>query len=149
MRPTRKLKHEDARPPEPQPDPTGTETVLVVEDDPSVRQAIRKGLERFGYTVLEAPNGDAALSISRHTSSPPDVVLADMIMPGMSGADLVKTLQHETGGRAPRVLMMSGYSADVVQRRATPDDACPLIHKPFGPRELATRMREILDGTRA
>jgi DNA-binding response OmpR family regulator len=126
-----------------QADVTGDETVLVVEDDASVRRAIRRGLESYGYTVLSASNGTEALSLSSRIPIPPDLLLTDVVMPDMSGKSLVDTLRHE--GRMPKLLMMSGYSDEALETRCTPSEGCPLIRKPFGPRELAARMREILD----
>jgi two-component system cell cycle sensor histidine kinase/response regulator CckA len=123
---------------------TGNEVVLVVEDDQAVRQTVREALELYGYTVYEASDGAEALHISELFSGPPDLLLTDLVMPEVSGRELIEGLRNE--GRLPKVLMMSGYTDDeVIRRRAKPSEGYPFIKKPFTHQELARKVRETLD----
>lgn len=123
---------------------TGNEVVLVVEDDQAVRQTVREALELYGYTVYEASDGAEALHISELFSGPPDLLLTDLVMPEVSGRELIEGLRNE--GRLPKVLMMSGYTDDeVIRRRAKPTEGYPFIKKPFTHQELARKVRQTLD----
>lgn len=124
----------------------GNEVILVVEDDRAVRQTVREALELYGYTVYEASDGAEALHISELFSGPPDLLLTDLVMPEVSGRELIESLSNE--GRLPKVLMMSGYTDDeVLRRRAKPTEGYPFIKKPFTHQELARKVREALDAT--
>jgi two-component system cell cycle sensor histidine kinase/response regulator CckA len=124
----------------------GSEVILVVEDDRAVRQTVREALELYGYTVYEAADGAEALHISELFSGPPDLLLTDLVMPEVTGRELIEGLSNE--GRLPKVLMMSGYTDDeVLRRRAKPHEAYPFIKKPFTHQELARKVREALDAT--
>lgn len=124
----------------------GNEVILVVEDDRAVRQTVREALELYGYTVYEAADGAEALHISELFSGPPDLLLTDLVMPEVTGRELIEGLSNE--GRLPKVLMMSGYTDDEVLRRgAKPESAYPFIKKPFTHQELARKVREALDAT--
>lgn len=124
-------------------DVTGTEMVLVVEDDPSLRAMVRESLEFYGYTALEAADGDEALRQAALYNAMPDLLLTDLVMPNVTGRELIEALSIE--GRLPKVLMMSGYTDDDVLRRASPTQSYPFIKKPFTHEELAAKVREILD----
>ncbi|MBI2384467.1 MAG: response regulator [Elusimicrobia bacterium] len=120
----------------------GSETVLVVEDEASVRKLICRTLLEQGYEVLAAADGEAALRLLQGRPGRVDVVLTDIIMPGMSGRDLferVAALRPET-----RVLYMSGYTDDETARHGVLSPGTPFLQKPFSPRALTEKIREIL-----
>jgi CheY-like chemotaxis protein len=119
----------------------GSETVLIVEDDPAVRAAAALALEKHGYRVLQAHNGDAAQRvIERHPSIA--LVLTDVVMPQMSGPELAAQLA-KTHPELP-VLFMSGYAeASVLSREMLARAA--IISKPFLPHDLARKVRQVLD----
>ncbi len=122
----------------------GTETILVVEDEASVRALARKILARRGYVVLDAATGSEALELCRRSEVPIHLLVADVVLPGMGGQELaeqVLRLRPET-----RILFMSGYTEDEVIRRGALDSGIAFIAKPFSPAELARRVREVLDG---
>ncbi|MBM4133602.1 MAG: response regulator [Nitrospira sp.] len=129
--------------------PRGTETVLVVEDDAVVRTLIRKVIEQHGYTVLDAVSGPAALALAEQEPGVIDLLVTDVVMPEMSGPDLVAQL---TAVRPSlKVLYLTGY-AEAATASRTPDGRDTLLlQKPFTPEELALKVREALDfsGTRA
>ena len=114
----------------------GTETVLVAEDAPSVRLVTRQVLERYGYTVLEAPTGDIALRLAAKHHGPIHLLLTDVVMPGLSGRQLAGQLSLLRSEM--KVLYVSGY-ADTVE----PGGA--YLQKPFAPEALARRVRDVLD----
>ena len=122
----------------------GTETILLVEDEPPVRAVTRQLLERNGYTVLEAPDGRRALEIVDGASNGTrvDLLLTDVIMPGMSGRELANQLK----ARRPdvRVLFMSGYTDDAVVRHGMLEPGLAYLEKPFRPPALLRKVREVL-----
>ncbi|MEP6494916.1 MAG: response regulator [bacterium] len=123
--------------------PRGSETILLVEDATAVRAVARHALERFGYTVLEASSGLSALHAAATRVGPIDMLLTDVVMPGMSGRELAKYLRMirpET-----QVLFMSGYTDDAVLRHGVVMSGIAYLQKPFGPDALARKVREILD----
>ncbi|MBI3097113.1 MAG: response regulator [Planctomycetes bacterium] len=122
----------------------GTETVLLAEDEPSVRELIRRFLAMDGYTVLAAGGGDEAVAMLQGHPGPVHLLVADVVMPGMDGPQLaarVKGLRPES-----RVLYISGHPEATISRHGLAADA-PLLHKPFTPGALSWKVREILDGT--
>ena len=118
--------------------------VLVVEDEPSVRNLVRRTLEAVGLTVVEAANGRQALEAVATMSEPPALVLTDVIMPGLNGRELSEALAL-TQPDIP-VLFMSGYTGDDVLARSLLPAAAPFIQKPFAPEELVARVRMLLAG---
>ena len=121
----------------------GSEILLLVEDEEALRDLVREGLEEWGYTVLAAANGAHALEVAAAHEGPIDLVITDVIMPGMHGRELVRRLAESRPGLG--VLYMSGYSADVI---AGQDILGPHLHyleKPFSSTALAQRVREALD----
>ena len=116
--------------------PTGTETVLIVEDAEDVRILARRTLEERGYTVLVARNADEALEIAGVRRV--DLLLTDIVMPRTSGPQLVAKYQKLRA--APLVIYMSGYADDAL------DPASVFLRKPFTPATLARVVRAALDG---
>ncbi|MCW5826037.1 MAG: PAS domain S-box protein [Gemmatimonadaceae bacterium] len=121
----------------------GEETILVVEDEESIRLVARRVLEREGYTVLEAASGPDALSLLERHTGPLHLVMTDLVMPGMTGIELAQRLAATHP--ALKMLFTSGYSADVVSDRFRPQDDWNFIAKPYGVRELAAEVRRVLD----
>jgi two-component system, cell cycle sensor histidine kinase and response regulator CckA len=108
---------------------TGTETILVVEDEPAVRRALQRILTRHGYKVLEAQNGAEALQVLAHASGPIDLVLTDLVMPEMGGRELIATLY--AGAEPPKILAMSGYESQAQVQGEPLPGGTPFVPKPF------------------
>jgi PAS domain S-box-containing protein len=127
----------------PSEQPGGSETILVVEDEETVRRLVVRILEHKGYCVLEAPSGPEALELV--ASARPDVqlLLTDVVMPGMSGRQLADRLTAELDGL--RVLYMSGYTDDAIVDHGLLEKGIAYISKPFSTRALAQKVREVLD----
>jgi DNA-binding NtrC family response regulator len=119
----------------------GRETILLVEDDDSVRRIVEKILTRDGYTALVAKNGQDALALAATALDRIDLLVTDIVMPGMRGTDLVSGLRK----RRPslKVLLMSGYGSEVAGGAAA---SLPLLRKPFEAVELQRAVRQVLDG---
>ncbi|HEX7529416.1 MAG TPA: response regulator, partial [Thermoanaerobaculia bacterium] len=120
----------------------GTETVLLVEDEPGVRSLTKVILERRGYTVLVAENGAAALDVVTRDPRPIHVLLTDLVMPGMNGralASRVLALRPSI-----KVVFVSGYAADIGADLVA-DGESGFLSKPFNERSLTAKIREILD----
>src|SRR5260221_338809 len=120
----------------------GTETVLLTEDEQDVREVAREFLESAGYTVLEAAGGDAALEISAAHSGAIDLLITDMVMPGMSGQELARKMRKLREGI--RVIYMSGYSEHAAGEAAKCDGAAAVLTKPFSRSTLLRSVRDIL-----
>lgn len=123
----------------------GTETVLVAEDDASIRSLIACTLQPLGYTVLDAANGEEALRVSDQFTGTIHLLLADVVMPGMNGKELADRLRD----RRPslKVVFMSGYADDAIAGRGVLEPGVVLVQKPLTPGMVATRIRDVLDGT--
>jgi len=126
--------------------PNGTETVLLVEDEPGVREFAATILALYGYTVLAAHDGADALRQAESITTPIDLVLTDVVMPGMSGPELVGKLES----RSPhlKVVFMSGYTDDAVIRHGLLTADVAFIQKPYSAQALAEKVRATLDGRR-
>ncbi len=122
---------------------TGSETVLIVEDQAGVRAMARRALERAGYQVLEAGDGVEAVEVCRNNADTLDIVLTDVVMPRMGGGELVGRLRELYPD--VRVLYMSGYAEQVIAQHGVVDPAAPIIEKPFGVRDLQRKVRQVLD----
>jgi two-component system, cell cycle sensor histidine kinase and response regulator CckA len=120
----------------------GSEVILIVEDEPGLRRFTANLLREYGYEVYEAANGDEALHVARSAAKRIDLVLTDVVMPGMSGPELAEQLAGH--GMTTRVLFMSGYT-DAGTARSRLAAALPLLQKPFTPESLAGKVRELLD----
>lgn len=121
----------------------GTETLLLVEDDPMVRGFTKQLLEECGYTVLEAGHGDEALSLAQEHEGKIQLLLTDVVLPRMSGPDLaqrIRRLLPET-----KVIFMSGYTDDARVRQEVEKATTPFLQKPFSPVALTQKVRELLD----
>ena len=121
----------------------GRETVLVVEDEAALRRAAQRILERHGYRVLTAPDGDAALQLLAEPGRTVDLILTDMMMPRSGGADLYHRVMREIGPR--RFLVASGYSASEVRGDQELPAAVPFIKKPWTLEEILEAVRKALD----
>jgi hypothetical protein len=122
---------------------TGSETIIVVEDEETVRKLARVILHLNGYTVLEARNADEALVICEQHSGPIHLMLTDIVMPGMSGRALfycIAPLRPEM-----KVLYMSGYIEQAILHQGVFNQPAPFLQKPFKPNVLTRRVREVLD----
>jgi PAS domain S-box-containing protein len=131
----------DSRPPR-----GGRETILVVEDEPMVRELARQSLEQLGYSVLEADSGDTALAVIERGRPAVDLVLSDVVMPGLSARALAAAVARLD--RSPPLLYMSGYPGDEVVRRGLLSPGAPLLQKPFSDEELDRSIRALLDRAR-
>ena len=122
----------------------GCETILLVEDDPSMLKLSRMLLERQGYTVLSASTPGDAIRLAQEYLGELHLLMTDMIMPGMNGRDLAKNLQP----LYPNIqcLFMSGYTADIIAPQGVLDKGVHFIQKPFSTQKLAATIREVLDG---
>jgi two-component system cell cycle sensor histidine kinase/response regulator CckA len=126
-----------------EPAPAGSGTVMLVEDEEGVRHLARDVLTRYGYRVLEASDGGAALRLAAAHPGPIDLLLTDVVMPGMSGAELAgKFLALRPD--VP-VLYASGYADEAIVRHGVRDDEVPFLQKPFEPDDLVRRVRALVD----
>ena len=124
--------------------PQGSEMVLLVEDEPSVRSLTARFLRKQGYTVLEAGNGDEAMQIAHdHREEKIHLLLTDVVMPQMSGKEVVERLK--TFYPEIKVLFISGYTETVINHHAEFQTGAPFLQKPFSWNGLAKKVREVLD----
>lgn len=124
----------------------GVETILVVDDDKPVRQVTSKVLRRSGFEVLEAGGGEEALSIAEEREGDIDLLLTDVVMPGMGGRELSEILRSRHS-HVP-VLFMSAYTEDEVILRGIRVADVHFIEKPFSVEALRQKVREVLDSSR-
>ena len=124
-------------------DGRGTETLLLVEDEEMVRQLVARVLRDLGYEVFETSSGDEALSLSDSLDRSIDLLVTDVVMPGMSGRELAEILIVKRP--ATRVLFMSGYTDEAIVHHGVLDGEAEFIGKPFTPQELAHKIRGVLE----
>ncbi len=120
----------------------GTETILVVEDEEPVRRAAQRILERFGYRVLLAPDGEEGLQVYQDNLNV-GLVITDVMMPKMNGSQLHRAVRE--GNPASKFLFISGYNAEELKKTVHMDPAVPFMQKPWTPTEFLIRVREVLD----
>jgi PAS domain S-box-containing protein len=130
-------------PPSVRPAVSGTETILLAEDEESLRRLTARMLEQHGYTVVVAETASEALRIVESNGQTFDLLLTDLIMPELSGGALAKHVVALVPGI--RVLYMSGYSDDVVLRNGSLEAGAPFLEKPFSAISLAAKVRQTLD----
>ena len=130
----------------PQPIVGGDETVLLVDDEPGVRQMTASILTHCGYRVLIAEDAEQALAVLEQHEAPVHLLLTDVAMPAMSGPELYRL----ASGRRPslKVLFISGYPQDLLERHeALCGQEVEMLQKPYGVADLAQKIREVLDRT--
>ena len=136
----------EAAPPAPPPQETPSldaqGTVLLVEDEVAVREATKRMLKKFGFSVVEAKNGEEALRLWEESSDSIDVVLTDVVMPNMGGTALVKTLRMRRPGL--RVVFMSGYTQGALEPAAVEESFTRFLPKPFTTDQLVRTLRELV-----
>jgi len=123
--------------------PRGHETVLVVEDNPAVRAVAVRLLERLGYRVLQADGGEVALAVLETHDGPIDLLLSDVVMPRMDGADVAAAVVEKSPRTA--VVFVSGHTERSIRERRPLPEGVRVIEKPLDVRALATAVREALD----
>jgi two-component system cell cycle sensor histidine kinase/response regulator CckA len=122
----------------------GTETILLVEDDPSLRASVRQTLTQLGYRILEAPTGVKALEVWKQNRDEIRLLLTDLVMPdGMTGKDLAQRILQEKP--TLKIIYMSGYSAEAVSKDFPLKEGVNFLAKPFRSAKLAQTIRERLD----
>jgi signal transduction histidine kinase/DNA-binding LacI/PurR family transcriptional regulator/CheY-like chemotaxis protein/PAS domain-containing protein len=124
----------------------GTETILVVEDEPQVRFIAAENLRNLGYQVLEAGDGQEALLVARNHPARLDLLLTDVIMPNLGGCELARKLRTERPGL--RVLYVSGYTDDHLPGTEMAAEGAGFLQKPFNCESLGQKVRELLEGRR-
>jgi two-component system, cell cycle sensor histidine kinase and response regulator CckA len=124
--------------------PKGNETIMVVEDEPNVRKLTVAALERLGYSIVEADNGEEAFKIVQaHPSLRLDMVITDVVMPQMGGRDLAQWIRLMYPGI--KVMFTSGYPNHAFDDYGLLDEKSTFLAKPFAPKMLAVKVRELLD----
>ncbi len=121
----------------------GSETVLIVEDDDSLRKLAQKALKQYGYRVLEAENGEDALRVSEAHDGSIDLLITDVVMPKMSGKETAEQLQPLYPHM--KVIYMSGYTDNAIVHHGVLKQGLNFLEKPFSPESLAHNVREVLD----
>jgi polar amino acid transport system substrate-binding protein len=128
-----------------EPPARGTETVLVAEDDENLRKLSRTVLTEFGYTVIEAADGEEAVKKFMENQDTIQLLLFDLIMPkknGKEASDEIKKIKPEV-----KVLFASGYDPDLLQQKTLLEEGVHLVYKPISPMDLLRKVRSVLDGT--
>lgn len=141
--PAEPLPEADAAGSTPTPAPTSASaTILLVEDEVGVRALARAVLDAAGYSVIEAASPDEALQAIQHLPRPVDLLITDVVMPGMSGPALAARVSERWP--TTKVMLMSGYPGDALRRQGTLDADMPYLEKPFTPRALRAKVQEVL-----
>lgn len=123
--------------------PAGSETIVVVEDERQVRELVQEILQAQGYTVLTAADGEEGLRLCTEYDGPIDLLLTDVVMPGLSGPEMAQCILpvHST----IKVVFMSGYASDAIGDHGVLDPGTAFLHKPITPDILIGKVRERLD----
>jgi two-component system cell cycle sensor histidine kinase/response regulator CckA len=142
----RYLGEEVAQPAEdpPEPEVRGCETVLLVEDDPVILNTVARKLLGLGYAVMAAGAPEAALLMAEEHAGEIDLLVSDVVMPGMNGRDLAQRLMQKRPNL--KCLFMSGFTADIIARHGVLDEGVHFIQKPFAMADLAAKMRTVAGG---
>ncbi len=120
--------------------PSARKTILVVEDEPTLRALVRKVLERSGYAVIDSPSGLAALELWSKAKPHVDLLLTDMVMPdGISGLQLAEKLKVENPGL--KVIFTTGYSAELMGKDFEIKEGVNFLQKPYPPQKLVQTVR--------
>jgi CheY-like chemotaxis protein len=122
----------------------GSETILIVEDEPRLRELTRMFLEGYGYKVMEASAADQAIRAAESFTGTIDLLLTDVIMPGMSGRQLAEEILKQRP--KTKIMYMTGYTDDMVVQHKVLEPGVQLLQKPFNRTELALKVRSTLDG---
>jgi PAS domain S-box-containing protein len=125
--------------------PLGNETVLLAEDDESVRRLTASVLGQLGYTVLEVSDGEEAVEVARRHTDEIHLLLTDIVMPKKCGNEIADEIRLDRPDI--KVLFSSGYAGDSVAQHGEFDPTIPLLQKPFTPRMLSVKVREVLDAS--
>jgi CheY-like chemotaxis protein len=120
----------------------GTETILLVEDETVVRQLVAEILETSGYAVLQAGDGPSALELLRRHSDPIDLLVTDVVMPGMSGPEVASAVTTMRPGT--HVLYMSGYTDSAIGHHGVLEPGIAFLQKPFSADDLTRKVRSLL-----
>ena len=121
----------------------GNELILLVEDEEGVRVVVSRGLRDLGYQVLEARHGEDAITVLENQKDPVRLIVTDMVMPEMGGAELIRTLRVQYPEL--KVLVISAYSREMVEAKGVLLPGALYLHKPFNVSTLAQTVREALD----
>jgi CheY-like chemotaxis protein len=121
----------------------GTETILIAEDEPDLRELTRIFLESYGYKVLDAPSAEKAIEKAESSSEAIHLLLTDVIMPGMSGRQLAEKILSKRP--QTKIVYMTGYTDDMVMQHKVLEPGAQLLQKPFTKVELAAKVRATLD----
>jgi two-component system, cell cycle sensor histidine kinase and response regulator CckA len=128
------------------PPPTGSETILLLEDEGSLREIIREVLEEAGYRVLTAADSREALPLARAHGGPIHILVTDVVMPGLGGREIAEALARERP--STRVLYISGYTDEAIGHHNVLDPGVHFLQKPFSTLALLRKVREVLDSPR-
>jgi CheY-like chemotaxis protein len=129
----------------PQLSPPAGETILLLEDEAAVRDLVRQVLQATGYAVLEAANGEQALRLSHTHRGRIHLLLADVVLPGLSGPEVAEQLS--SARPEIQVIYMSGYAQDTIKRYGIPEGQGVFLQKPFTPTALLTSVRIALEAS--
>jgi CheY-like chemotaxis protein len=116
---------------------------MLVEDEHRLKVVLRSVLRRWGYTVLDAADGDAALRVSADHVGPIDLLITDVLLPGIRGPELA--VRMRAARPDIKVLLISGYTGGIEGARDSADPTTPFLAKPFTQEELARKVRQVLD----
>ena len=122
----------------------GSETILIAEDDPGIRNFTREILQRYGYTIIEAIDGEEAVSTFMENRSRIDLIILDVVMPKKNGKEVYDEIVKTSPDM--KFLFTSGYTGDVILEKGIRDDAIDFISKPLLSNELLKKIRDVLDG---